>query len=393
LPRDALTTPGGAALLFLQYASNEIYVYPEHTDHDPELGDLISANTPYLLISQGSSGSDQPIISAVASIFAAFRPDVKRFLVANGLIAPTVQWIFRWGQDAIRIDEDYLGSAAHPSVFENDKFDLRAMIERAHDLKGDEVPPMVRLRVADESLATPGVQMFSPNASENLFDTPSAIARVIRSTAYEKRLVIDARATTDPNGRPLTFRWAVLGNNSEGIAIRPLNKEGSVAEILAPFQRPREHTQPPTISSDRVDIAVFANNGKNWSAPAFISLLYPDNEKRIYQFDGKIAEVDYDPPEYRGRYVDPLLSPLQPWRDTYSYDVSGRMLGWSRARGSDVSRFTSDGARVVEFDALGRPARAERIRYETREDPGGARAVVVEVPTGDELTYTYDGGQ
>ena len=47
------------------------------------------------------------------------------------------------------------------------------------------------------------------------------------------------------------------------------------------------------MTSDRVDIGVFANNGAHWSAPAFISLLLSGNEKRIYRADGQIAEADY----------------------------------------------------------------------------------------------------
>ncbi len=37
LPRDALTRANQVAVLALQYAANQIYVYPEHHDHDPDL--------------------------------------------------------------------------------------------------------------------------------------------------------------------------------------------------------------------------------------------------------------------------------------------------------------------------------------------------------------------
>ena len=388
LPRQALTTPGGADHLFLQYMSNQIYVYPEHQDHDAKLGDLITANTPYYLISQGSSGSDRPFLFTVASILAAFQPDVKEFLKAKGLIAPTVQWIFRRSQRGVDTDDDYFTNKAHPTVFEKTRVDLKSMIERAHDLKVDEVPPMIRLRVSEESEGTSGLDFFGPGG-EILFDTPSAIARVIRSTNHDKRLVIDASGTLDPGGRPLMFHWSVLEGDGR-IKVRPINQTGSVAEIIVPWQERRTVVAWPIIPSDRVDIGVFANNGKNWSAPAFISLLYPGNEKRTYRPDGQIAEVDYDPAEYRDRYVDPLLFPLKPWRDVYIYDASGRLIGWDRIRSDTTIRFARDGARVLEKDALGRPTKAERIRYETKER-GDKRFEVVEVPTGTIVTYAYQG--
>jgi hypothetical protein len=52
------------------------------------------------------------------------------------------------------------------------------MIELAHTLNSDEVPPMVRLRVLEESHGEAGVDMVLPATDETLYDTPSAIARV-----------------------------------------------------------------------------------------------------------------------------------------------------------------------------------------------------------------------
>ena len=48
-------------------------LYPEHRDHDPGhngkdgFGDVFPANTPYFVISQGSSGSDRPFMEAFAA--------------------------------------------------------------------------------------------------------------------------------------------------------------------------------------------------------------------------------------------------------------------------------------------------------------------------------------
>jgi hypothetical protein len=388
LPRAALTDPLQVACLFHQYSANQIYVYPAHNDYGSPRGDLFPANTPYMLISRGSSGSDQPLLKDVASILAAFRPEVKAFLQEKGLISPTVQWIFRRSQFDIESDDDYLSGRAHPSAFSGRRLNVLDMIQRAHSLDADNVPPMVRLRVKGENHGEPGVDIMLPDGNETLFDTPSAIARVVRSTAYEKRLVLDASETADPNGRPLTFRWSVLRGDKTRTTIRLLNKQGNLAEIIIPWDAGAQPADKPNITDNRVDIGVFANNGKHWSAPAFISVLFPGDEKRRYRSDKKIAEIDYHDPRYQTRYVDPVLFPVREWRDSYIYDSSGHLLGWTRFRGETTSRFTRDGSQVVTSDQLGRPLRTEEVRYAFGLRPDG-RFEVLEVPTRRFVTYSY----
>ncbi len=116
-PRFALTSPGGAFRLWQLYANNHIYIYPEHRVHDPTAtggyGDLLPALTPYVLISQGSSGSDRPLMLAVQAILAAFPPKVKQRLTEANLIAPMVHRILH---QSLAGDQDYLDPAAHPTV-------------------------------------------------------------------------------------------------------------------------------------------------------------------------------------------------------------------------------------------------------------------------------------
>ena len=384
LPRQALEDPFQVAALFHQYEANQIYVYPEHRDHDPDHGDLIPANTPYLLISQGSSGSDQPLLQAVAAILAAFRPEVKEFLKQKNLVAPTVQWIFRLSQDGVSTDATYLTGKAHPSVFDGAKLNLLTMIQRAHDLSINEVPPMVHLRVIEESKAPAATDI--PFLGETLFDTPSAIARIIRSTAYQKRLVIDAGDTVDPNGNPLTFHWSALNGEAD---IHPLNDSGSRAEIIVPWHERQPIVWQPDLTSDRVDIGVFADNGHHLSAPAFISLLFPANEKRIYRPDLQIGEIDYQDPDYGNRYVDPVLFPARNWRDVFLYDDDGRFAGWKRIRDHSATQYTRDGLLIVETDEIGRPLSAEFTAYSLARRTDGTPEIR-ETGTGKITTFSYD---
>ena len=387
--RLVLTTHGLAARAYLHYANDHLYIYPEHRDHDPENGDLFPANTPYMIVSQGSSGSDGPFLGAVGSILAAFRPDVKKFLRDRHLVMPTVQMIVRSGMKSVRTHQDYLSAKAHPSVFDKSDIDLKKMVNRAQRLRAGSIPPRVQIAVIEESRPRPGVDYFGPTSEDEvLFDTPSAIARIARSTSHEQRLVISAAKTIDPNGRPLKFLWKVLRGDSERITISPINDAGSQVELRIPWHRPRPVPFKPQLMTNRVDVAVFVHNGEHYSAPAFVTVYYPPNQIRKYDGAGRLLEIDYGSADAQKPYADPVLFARRTWRDRFAYTEAGDLIGWRRTSGDASHQFTRHGARVVETDADGRPIKAELICYEARStDQDYLR--VFEAPTRKFATYRY----
>jgi hypothetical protein len=279
-----------------------------------------------------------------------------------------------------------MGPLAHPSVFRAGDIDLARMIARANALGAGTVPPAILMRVIEEDRPGPGQDYFASEISETLFDTPSAIARVWRSTASRRRMVLDAGATSDPNGRALGFHWRVLRGDGARIAIRKLDDTGARVEITVPWHERAPVPGRPELSSDRIDIAVFADNGAELSAPGFLSLLFAGNQARSYDAEGRILSVDYTAPGY----ADPLLFPERDWLDRYEYDGAGHLLGWTRRRGDRISRFTRGGLLVLEEDPLGRPLRAERVAYLATLAADG-RSVIAEEPTGDLFSYRYAG--
>jgi len=376
-PRFALTGGDGTGplRLFQNYAASQIYFYPEHRDHDEKFGDLIPANTPYMLISQGSSGSDRVHMEAVAMILAAFKPETKAFLVENGLIAPTVQMVYRRSQTTVLSRAAYFSGLAHPSVFPARVINLARMVALANAIEPGDVPPVVLLEVMEEDEGVQGVDYFGSDLSERFFDTPSAIARIWRSKAYSRSMVVSAAATKDPNGRPLQFTWAVLRGDPERTRIEVLDAAGTSARVTIDWQNPRPVPGRPEISSNRVDIGVFASNGVYDSAPAFISVLLPQHETRSYEAgpDGamRIASIDHAPAAEA--YVDPALFPLIEWRDAYVYDESGALLGWTRTRNGFDSDYDATGARVLSRDGSGRAAHVEIVSYELSHADGISR--------------------
>ena len=290
----------GLQFLFSQYARNNLYVYPEHTDHDPghnglygRHGDLFPTNTPYVLTSQGSSGSDQPFVSAIAHTLAAFRPAVKRRLIEAGLLMPTVQMILRSSAKNLTGPKDYLTGKAHPTAFVGKNVNALAMVKMAHSIQLGNLPPAVALKVVKEDEAVFGRDVFDPGKPETLGDTPCVIARIVRGRSYLRKITVSAEASADPNKRPLTFHWVVLRGDATRIKIKRLNTAGSVAELTIPYHHRRPVLPGSAMESNRVDIGVFVHNGAYFSAPAFVTFFSLDNEARTYDKDGRLLEIAY----------------------------------------------------------------------------------------------------
>jgi hypothetical protein len=369
--RLALTTPRGQAMLFVQYRSNHLYVYPEHRDHDPGhnrdngggYGDVFACNTPYMIISQGSSGSDRVFLQAIAATLAAFRPEVKTELARTGTLMPTVQMIFRHCNRGVAGDNNYTRGVAHPTVFDGNRLDAALMVHMAHAITRETLPPLVQLHVVEEDQAVPDRDYFAGPHTERLFDTPSAVARVVRGMSYFRRMVVSAENSRALNGQPLTYHWSVLRGDAEGIQIKPLNDAGSVVELRVPYHERRPIAPGSEMHSNRVDIGAFVHNGHYYSAPAFVTFFYLDNERREYDQQQRIRLVDYADPQVAKNYVDPAFDVPKQWRDEYHYADSGQLTGWTRFRGESSEQFTADGLLVTKVDAQGRASQARRVRY------------------------------
>lgn len=378
LPRLAMTEADGTGPLRLwqNAEANALYVYPAHKDWTRDR-DLFPANTPYILVSHGSSGSDQPFLEALALTYAAFRPATKDRLVAEGLLVPTVQMIFRRSLQHVTSRESYFSGDAHPAAFEGYTINPARMVSLAQSIEPDAIPPEVRIRVTAEDLGREGVDYFGTGLSEQLFDTPSAIARIWRSKAATRAMTVSAAETRDPNGRPLAFHWRLLQGDPGKVTIVP-SADGLAATITLAWHDPFVISDDNPVTTARVDIGVFASNGVHDSAPAIVSWYFPPSEKRRLEEgpDGALrtAAIDHTNP---GRaYADPVLVPRADWRDDFAWGPDGALAGWTRVR---------EGRPPEAFDAAGRrlpdpadPATAVAVAYPLSRAADG-RLVVEEV--------------
>jgi len=389
VPRGALTEGATLPFLFIQYLRNHLYCYPSHHDHDANgLGDLYPVNQPYVLISQGSSGSDQPFLKAMFATLAAFRPETKRFLVERGMVMPTVQMLLRASQKSVVKPEDYLNGQAHPTVFDAANLDVERMVRMAHDLTTNDIPPVVALHILADSHAVPGVDFFDPAGSEALFDSPCVISRVLRSTARRHTMIVGAQLTgAPPDG--WRIHWVALRGDPRKISIRPLRPDQSQAEISVIHHGGRFSVRAgQPLQSSRVDIGVFASNGQLYSAPSFVSFLHLDNEIRTYADDGRILAMDYA--AATNRYVDPRISLAKHWRDEYQYAADRRPVGWTRRLGDTVEHFTLRGERVEELDKLGRATVTRTVNYIPRSSADNSTTPdLIQVDGESRIRYRY----
>jgi hypothetical protein len=252
------------------------------------------------------------------------------------------------------------------------------MVSLANAIAPDAIPAEVRIRVLEEELGTEGVDFFGQGLTEQLFDTPGAVARIWRSKAGRRSMTVSAEASRDPNGRPLAFHWQLLQGDPERVTIEPLG-DGARARITLDWHDPFPISEEVPLTTARVDIGVFADNGAHDSAPAILSWYFPPEEKRTYELGPggapRIAAIDHADPSRARTYADPMLLPRADWRDEFAWGSDGRLLGWTRHRAGRSDAFTAEGQRILARDAEGRPGRTEAVAHVLGRDARGGLVV------------------
>lgn len=95
------------------------------------------------------------------------------------------------------------------------------MVRLAHGIESTSLPPLCILHLVEEDEAVVGRDYFDVAPRERLLDTPAAIARIVKSSKYERRMVVSAERSRDLHDKPLTFHWVVLRGGSQGRLPRP----------------------------------------------------------------------------------------------------------------------------------------------------------------------------
>jgi len=388
LPRAGLSDQFASIMNSRLYLDNQMWFYPEHKDYDSELGDLFPANAPFYTVVQGSSFKDKCFMRAFAAAMAALPPATRRYLTSTKSLAPTMQMLLRYSSSAVKKPEDYLTGAAHPVVFDGVDLNLTNLVKMAHDLKPEDVLPVVNLQVVREDQRVSGRDYFD-RLPEILFNTPCCISRIVRGVDYERKMVVQAQTAFKGTAE---YKWVLLQGDMDKVKIKKLSADGSRVEITVAwhgYYRPENADgSPMRLMSGRVDIGCFIKGRRYYSAPSMVSVYHLPSEERVYNAEKKIVSVDYRNP-YK-RYFDPALSVQKNWKDLYAYTETGDLKGWFRKMDDRIERFTYAGHKVLQTDKYDRPVLACAVSYLPRQTGGGvALPVMTCVNTEIKFAYKY----
>ena len=253
------------------YFQNQIWFFPANADIAPigTNGDVFASVSPYWMTTAGRSWSDLPYLQAALEVSRMLRPDVKKHLVAQSILSPTIQMLIRKSLKGVKSEKDYLTSAAHPTALPPNGLDLVRLKKSAADLRVGTIPPLAVISVYPHPLAE------QPAWPELTYKTGFAWAYVLRAEANERVFTINAQGE-----RGTFFAFACVHDDNGAAKVDLLTKDAARITLDRTKMSP----------TNRVDIAVFARKANTgWGAPSYVSF----------------AVMDSSYP-----YSDPVLTPL-----------------------------------------------------------------------------------
>lgn len=257
IPRALMTTDAGRLPLMQKlYLSNQFWIFPSTADTAPvgTNGDVFASIAPYWLTTAGKSWSDLPYLRAALQASAALKPDVKREIVRNGLLVPTLMTLIRKSLGAVRSEDDYLTLRGHPTAFPPNGVDTNRLVQSAAALTVEAIPPLalVQAQLQDPARAS--------SVPECTYRTAFASAYVLRAEEPVRVCELSAQA-------PGEIRFSVTHDD---LGAAKLEQTGPNRARLTLDRRRMSVT-------NRVDVMVCARTKTSgWGAPSYASFAVVD---------------------------------------------------------------------------------------------------------------------
>jgi len=296
------------------FVTPSVYDFVADAEGVQGLGDVYAANLPYMVSSQGASGTDKPFVQAFLYTLAAFRPEVKKTLLEEGMVVPALHWCLRHAFKGVATPADYMSWRAHLPVMVGRRdpgpaydmgyrglyprgewhIDIAEMMTLAHDMTIRGIPPLVQMEVEEDDFsAAPAAGHHDVRHGERLHTTPHAIARIFRGRQFRHRMVVSVADSVSLAGTPLRFHWKLLQGPAGGVKITPLDETGSRAEIEVEHFEPFVIHDGSAIVSSRIDVGVFAQDGEVLSVPGLVSFYAIPFEARTWDEQGRLLEIGW----------------------------------------------------------------------------------------------------
>jgi hypothetical protein len=219
--------------------------FPEHQDYDAV--DWFRVNQPYVVTSQGSSGSEGEEVQRCNEIVKALRPDVREWMIANQRVGDIVAYLMR-----SNLPGGYLDPKNHQPVLST-KWPSAEDLALAVSLTIDTMPPKLSIKLISDSLK-----------QSNLVRTDEVIG--LKRVDLTQSRVIEVELICDKPS--VDFYW--LKCQGESTIERNTKYR---ATITIPFQAnfEIEAQDGHRLLSNRIDIIAVAYDGTHFSCPVFIS--------------------------------------------------------------------------------------------------------------------------
>ena len=275
--------PLGMRFVAAQWQGNNLFVYPAHHDYRHGLlGDLLPANTPGLLTSLGSSGSDQALLRALMLSLGAMPPESRKLLETKGLVSPILSWLLRRS----------LRRANDAQVIDGKEIDLDVLLRMAREFTPDHLPAVPRLSVQDESPPPQaGVDFFDENLSGHaLASTACAVSRVFRSRADAIHLTLDLSHSLLPKGLSPSWSARVINGPADAVDIQG---DAKANRITLRFVWCRPFLDAHDVLSSRVDVAITSQGAEDRGPAAIVSVWMSPQQWRLHDNQGRLLEIDH----------------------------------------------------------------------------------------------------
>jgi hypothetical protein len=253
------------------WLASKLFLWPEHRDHG--YADFYAWQTPTLIFSQGSSGTELDEVGKLLHILAAFPGAARAAMHDAGFLMPATVFVHRRAR--VASDLEYLAPPAHPPAF-IDADTARAGIRLANAIVAGETPPIARLAVEDAAIpqewADAGFGQLETSPFALTWSSPALPAAPPAGTFS---VTVDLSNSADLNDRPLLYFARVVRGDPAHIRVTQLDAARFRVESEWPLEV-AENVAAQSRTSRRATVAFVAHNGLYPSAPSFLSVFGAD---------------------------------------------------------------------------------------------------------------------
>lgn len=231
--------------------------FPEHQDYDNM--DWFKINQPYIVTTQGSSGSEGNEVGRTFKIVYSLRPEVREWLIQNKRVGDVVSYLLR-----SNLFGGYLDPLCHRVCCDTPRHYNQADIDLAHSITLDTIPPRIKISVISDSL---GHIRDEYNQASTYTVRTNELAGFARHDQTPTRTIEVEISGDKPN---LDLHWIKSQGECDIVFQNPQKTRATITiPLQSDFDVMKQNGE--TIFSNRVEVVIVAHDGTHYSSPVFVT--------------------------------------------------------------------------------------------------------------------------